>query len=260
MFAAMKPNDWIEIGMLRVLARWVMGIAVVLATTAIPVSAQIDDMKNCEQMDSSVNAIRACTAVLASPALSPADRVRVYMRRSKAWIIEEEPAAAAEDYSHALDIEPKNLDALQGRAKAHALAAAHAAAVSDFTQLIAEQPGRDDHFSGRGASQLALGQYEAALADHAKAIEINPKNMDAYIGRAHVFDALKDRPKALIEFDRAIAADPKVIRVYWVRGEMADSWGEKQIAIDSYVKVLSLNGVYEDARRRLQKLGILHPP
>jgi tetratricopeptide (TPR) repeat protein len=250
----------IKTGMARLVRQWAACAGLALAAAVMPARAQTDDMKNCEQMDSSIIAIRACTTVLAAPSLNPEDRVRIYMRRSKAWIIEEEPAAAADDYSRILEIEPKNFDALIGRAKARALSGAHTQAVSDFTQLIKDQPEQDEHYRGRGVSQLALGQHDAALADLARALEINPKNMEAYIDRANVYDALKDRPKALKEFDRAIAADPKFIRTYWVLGEMADSWGEKDLAIDSYTKVLSLNGVYEDARRRLQKLGVLHPP
>ncbi|MEQ1717000.1 MAG: hypothetical protein ABL907_13610 [Hyphomicrobium sp.] len=44
------------------------------------------------------------------------------------------------------------------------------------------------------------------------------------------------------------------------RAEMAEAWGEHQLAIESYVKVLKINGVYEDARRRLQRLEVVTPP
>ena len=239
------------------LAAYLMAACPVFAT---PAQSPASNMDNCVQDNSSAIAIRACTLVLASASLSPAERVRIYMRRSMAWIIEEEPSAAVEDYSHVLEIEPKNLDALKGRARASALAGDHATAVAGWTQVIADLPANDAAYRGRGASQLALGNHDEALADYTKSLEINPKDVKAYIGRANVYDALKDRQKALKEFDSAIAVDPNFIRVYWVRGEMADSWGEKDIAIASYVKVLALNGVYEDARRRLQKLGILHPP
>ncbi len=88
---------------------------------------------------------------------------------------------------------------------------------------------------------------------------INPKGTDAYVGRASVFDALNDRDKASREFDLAIGVDPDRLETYWARAEMALRWGEKELAIKNYEKVLKINAIYAHARKALDRLGISAP-
>ena len=89
---------------------------------------------------------------------------------------------------------------------------------------------------------------------------INPKGIEAYMGRAQVFHAMKDRDRANQEFEKGIAVNENYLPLHWARAEMAEEWGNSDLAIASYVKVLKINGVYEDARRRLQRLGVFTPP
>ena len=241
------------------MATGLLACATMLAI-ATPALSQQTDMQNCEQEDSSPIAVRACSVVLSAPGLSASETVRVYTRRGRAWMMEEEPAAAEEDFTHVLAVEPKNAEALQGRASALTAQGKHAAAVEDWTRMIDLYPAHDEYYRNRGASLLAAGKYDEALADYAQSLKINPKGVEAYIGRASVYEAMKDRDKTSKEFELAIAVEPNFLPIYWARAQTAERWGEKDVAIQNYVQVLRINGVYAHARKALVRLGVDTPP
>ena len=227
---------------------------------ADPEDDQAKVLADCEQTDSAPRVVRSCTLILNGQKLEPSERMRILILRGVGWSKEDEFAAAAEDFSSALEIDPASVAALEGRAKARTKLAEHGKAADDWSQLLGLQPQNDKYYRLRGNERLAAGQHQEALADFDKSLEINPKAVDAYIGRAHVYHALKDRPLAEKEFKKGIEVNDNYLPLHWARAEMAEHWGEDKLAIESYVKVLKINGVYEDARRRLQRLGVFTPP
>lgn len=225
------------------------------------VSAQVPTtLKDCEQTDSAPLVIRACTNVLNGENLEPAERKRILILRAVGWSKEEDFHAAADDYSGALEIEPDNIAALEGRARALGKASDYAKAVDDWTRLITLQPKNDLFFRSRGLARMGAGTYQEALADFDVSLALNPKEVEAYMGRAQVFDAMKDREGAKAEFEKGIAVNDRYLPLFWMRGEMARDWGDKELALASYTQVLAINSLHEDARRRMFYLGVLHPP
>lgn len=217
-------------------------------------------LKDCEQTDSSPLVVRACSHILNGQALDPAERKRILFMRARAWIMEEDFHAAADDYSGVLEIEPGNVAALEGRAKAYGRGGEHAKAADDWSTLLAANPQNGLYYRKRGTERIEVKQFEEALADFGKSLEIDPKAIDAYVGRAQTYNAIGDREKAKAEFDKGIAIDDRQISLFWIRGEMARAWGDKDLAIASYTRVLQINSLHEDARRRIFNLGVLHPP
>lgn len=88
----------------------------------------------------------------------------------------------------------------------------------------------------------------------------NAAEVEAYMGRAQVFNAMNEREKAKSEFEKGIKVNGRYLPLFWMRGEMARDWGDRELALESYAKVLAINSLHEDARRRMFNLGILHPP
>ncbi len=218
------------------------------------------EMQACAQDNVASFAIRACTTLITSAKFGTTDLGRIYTWRGKAWLTEDDPEAAAADYTKALEIDPNNFIALQDRAKAFTKLGEHSKAVEDWSRLIANNLLNDQYFRNRGTSSLAAGQHAEAIADFDKSLEINPGEVDAFIGRATVYDAQKKRDLARKEFDKGIAIKPQYLPLYWARAEMSERWGEQHLAINDYTMVLKINGVYANARKALVRLGIQTPP
>ena len=231
------------------------GTTLICAQGVTPAPAPSD----CEQDNVASLAVRACTYLLSLLDLSPEDRLRILNRRGQAWLVEDDPEAAAEDFTKALSLEPGNVNALKGRVESYDRLGKFDLAVQDWTTLIALSPSDDKLLRNRGASYRGAKNYSLALADYAKSLQINPKGLDAYIGRALVYDAMGERDKALKEFEAGIAVDDKYLLLFWERARMVDRWGEKQQAINDYIAVLKINGHWANARKHLERLGVYSP-
>ena len=253
-----RQRSRLNAGGLR-LAALVAGLAGLVSTLGAG-AAFAGTLGDCEQDDIASTALRACTQLLADPAIKGHERGRIHTLRGVAWMTEDDPAAAANDFSRAIEIDPANLRALRTRAKAYKLLGNHELSALDWGRLIALKPDAEEFYRHRGSAYLGAGHTDAAFADYDKAIALNPKNMEAHIGRALVFEKLGDRTKVLAEFAKAIELDPTYIPTYWEKGQVAERWGDVELAIETYSTLLKYNGVYSHARKRLQKFGILHPP
>ncbi len=225
-----------------------------------PARGQTPTMADCEQTDSAPLVVRACTHFLNTQELEPGARVRILTLRAVGWAKEDEFAAAADDYTSVLQLEPGNVRALEGRAGARAKLAQFAKAVDDYSSLIAQNPANDSYYRSRALAYLAARHYDEALADFDRSLELNAAEVEAYMGRAQVFNAMNEREKAKSEFEKGIKVNGRYLPLFWMRGEMARDWGDRELALESYAKVLAINSLHEDARRRMFNLGILHPP
>ncbi len=248
-------------------AAFALAASVLITTTPAVTQEQRrePELKDCAQDDVASFAIRACTALIMSekfntPDFSIENRARIYAWRGKAWMTEDDPAAAAADFSSALTIDPRGISVLKNRALAYTKLGEHTKAAEDWSRVIADQSKNDQYYRSRGTSLLAAGRHAEALADFDKSLEINSSGVDAYIGRAAVYDSLGDQTQAKQEFDHAIALNPGYLSIYWERAVMAERWGEQKLAIKDYEMVLKINGVYSHARKALRRLGIEHPP
>lgn len=226
--------------------------------------AQTYAAKDCEQEDSNVLALRACTAMLEAGKLDDATRAKYQVRRGYAWLADDDGAdAALEDFNNALKFAPADVKSLRGRAKAHTLLDKHEEAVADWTAILATNPSpqeTENLLMDRGASSLAAGKPQAALADFAKAGELNPKSEKAHVALAEVYASLSDRPNALKEYDLARAINGGSYEFYLARALMAERWGETQSAIENYAAALKIDPRKAwDARKALKRLGVDYP-
>lgn len=243
----------------RGLGRWV-GVMLVVCMCAPTLAAQTTTKNDCHQEEISSLAVRACSVLINGPDLELAERGHLFTLRGNAWMKDDEPGAAVSDFARAIDIDPKNLLALKGRARAYTLIGEHNLSSEDWSRVIELTTEDDDAYLHRGLSELAAGKADQAVADFSKAIAINNKNINAYIGRGRAYDRLNEREKALKEFEMAVAIDPNYIPVYEARAEAADAWGETKLAIDNYLAAIKLNAFNLKVRQALQRLGVDTPP
>ncbi len=237
--------------------------AALLLSIATP-AAFAADARDCEQEDSHVTALRACTALLDAGNIDEVTRARYLIRRGYAWLADEDGAdGAKEDFTRALHTDPANVKALKGRAKASTRLGQHDLAIADWSSILATKPDAKETeaaLMARGAAHLSAGAQDAALADYARALELNPKSEAAHIARASVFAARGDRASVLKEYDLARAINGGSYDLYIARAQIAESWGETQSAIDFYQAALSIDPRRAwTARKSLKRLGVDYP-
>ncbi len=92
--------------------------------------------------------------------------------------------AARRWYDRALALDPRQAEALRGRALLALRAGELARAEADLDQLIA-QTDDPDNLAVRGRIRLRRGRPEDAIADFDRCLEADPDNLPARAGRAH---------------------------------------------------------------------------
>jgi len=141
-----------------------------------------------------------------------------------------------------IQINPKNVAALNLRGWAKLFAKDFNGALADFNKVITLAPnaiGIEKVYNDRGTIFDFLGEREKALADYNKAISINPNYPQPYNGRANILSAKGDLDKAFLDYDKAIKLDPKLMPpydgrayIYFVRGDFDKSLDDLDKALE----------------------------
>jgi len=136
-----------------------------------------------------------------------------------------------------------DLSAIEWFEKAYAsnISGSHKDAVDEYSKAIEINPKDAGAYYNRGATYISLGNYNQAIQDFSKAIEINPKYVWAYYYRGIVFGRLGDHNRALQDFDKVIEINPKDAMAYMNRGNASGRLGDHNRAIQDYNKAIELN-------------------
>lgn len=235
-------------------------LALFVSPIAPPARAEEDDAKLCEQQTQAHNAMRACTRLLMSDELDNAGRVRLLMLRANAWFVLWDMAAAADDFSDVLKIEPSNITALLGRAEAHRHTGQYEKAAADWGAIAGIKPNDLAAHVQHGQNLILAHKFEDARAAFVRALAIDAKSVESYAGLASALDQLGQKEEAAKNFAAALAINPNDAPTHIARAEAAERSGDRKLAIESYSAAVRLNGMQLRPRQALQRLGVETPP
>ena len=191
--------------------------------------------------------IKKATAEIESGKLEKADLVEAYLTRAWALSDQEEYNQAIQDFSKAVELDPKNTEALGGRGWANAEMEDFEQAWEDFNQVIALDPEDSEAYEGRAWCLEKQGKYDLALKDYSTAIKLNPVSSEAYEGRGWVWSAKEDHEKAIADFTRAIEIKPGLAVAYEGRGLSYKETGRYEPALADYTQAIKLDPENYDA-------------
>lgn len=102
----------------------------------------------------------AVSLVSAKPGVPGADRI--YYNRGNAFLMRRQTKQAAEDYTKAIELNPKNQGAYSNRGYIHYLNGRYREAVDDYAKAVAIDPRSRRPYFGLGMGYRALGQEKLA--------------------------------------------------------------------------------------------------
>ncbi len=148
---------------------------------------------------------------------------------------------AVDDLTRALELDPRNVGALECRGRANFEMGRHADAVADLTQTLRLLPRDVQAFLLRGRARFALGELDAALADLDRAVALSPGDGRAWIWRAAVLIAKGDLDRALAVASRAVELLPKEADAWAQRAEARRRSGDAAGAIADASRSIELD-------------------
>lgn len=142
------------------------------------------------------------TAFLGFCQTSPEMQVNNLLKQGENKLEIRDYQGASEDYTQAIQIAPKNIDAYIKRGYAYYSLKNYKAARKDYTQAIKIEPKNIEVYIKRGHTNFFLKDYQAAIKDYTQAISLAPDSVDAYKNRAAVHLKLRNRQEAIKDYQK----------------------------------------------------------
>ena len=147
---------------------------------------------------------------------------------------------AMEDYSKAIELDPKSALAYTNRGNGHWAQGLLKEAIADYSKAIGIDPSYASAFHNRGMTMQGQGLHEEAIADFTKAIDLGLKAPWAYFnrGNSHLLKGHLD--EAIADYKSATEKDPKYAQAFANRGHAKQAKGLKDEAVADWEKALEV--------------------
>ncbi|TPP45098.1 Tetratricopeptide repeat family protein [Leishmania donovani] len=148
---------------------------------------------------------------------------------------------AIEDYTAALDLDPRNPFTHYNLGISYDHKGRHARAMQAFTRAIELDDRHPDFFHNRGFTQRKQGAYAAAIADYTTAISLDPKHFKSHYNRAYCFSKLGRYEEAVADYAAALQIDSGNANAYHNRGAALAKLGRLEAAVENFNCALRLS-------------------
>lgn len=154
---------------------------------------------------------------------------------------------AIQDYSRAIERDPKYSVAFNGRGSAYHAQKDYDRAIQDYNDALRLNPNFASAFNNRGIAYYDKRDYDRAIEDYDQAIRLDPKYAAAFNNRGNVYRDKRDYDRAIQDYDEAIRLNPNYALAFNNRGIAYRSKRENERAIQDYDRAIKLNPKYAAA-------------
>ena len=165
-------------------------------------------------------------------------------------------------YSEAIELNPNDYKAHNGRGEAYQKLEKYKLAIDDYDKAIQLNPKFEVAYYHRGiAYSEGLKRYERAIIDYNEAIQLSSKFWQAYNNRGWAYYKLKQYERAIQDFDKTIELYPIFVKknnnrgsypmyanAYYNRGLAYQELKQYEQALKDYDKALELDPNFELAK------------
>jgi len=161
-----------------------------------------------------------------------------YFNRGVSKFEQGDMQGAIEDYTRAIEIDPKYTSAYLNRAHAKFKSDDLMGSIEDLITFIELDPNNETAYNNRGFIRQILGDLEGAVEDYNKAIKINPNFGDAYFNRSTALKFMGNLEGAIKDYNMLIQINPNDVRAYYYRGAAKFDMGDFQGSLEDFSRVI----------------------
>ncbi|MBM3934451.1 MAG: tetratricopeptide repeat protein [SAR202 cluster bacterium] len=174
--------------------------------------------------------------------LSPAEQAQLvtHLNTARAYFTAGMDNQALGEYEMALAIDPKSVDAIDGRGAVYLSLERFDEALVDFNKAIELDPEFDVAYLHRANLYIKQNRVEEGFADLTKAIELNPIDPFNHSYRGDYYLAARNYPAAVADYTKAIELAPESSQLYSVRATAYALMGQSAKSALDVTKAVSL--------------------
>ena len=214
--------------------------------------------------------VQACSAMIASPGLSPHMQAIAYNNRAAGYNRKEDHSRALQDLNQAIRLRPDYALAYRNRGDTYRFRGRYDLALRDYNEAIRLDPNSAPAFRGRGLTfhlkaswdfEGLLNEeayYKRAVQDYEQAIQLSPGVAINYILAGDSYAQMRRYDVAVKFYDKAISLDPSFGVAYVARAIMFRKLRQTHRAIADYKAALRLKiseGLRKSIEASLDDLG-----
>ena len=156
---------------------------------------------------SSMTLFSSAVVLLSSQSKALANSVDYYLTKIQSLYDQDRDKGREKDIinyaNKALDLDPRNGDALFFRAVAKVDIGDLKGGISDYNKVLKVMRNDEWAYQNRGYAKYLLKDYSGALSDYNKTLKINPNNEQAVVNRAILYEALGKAEKSCADWRKA---------------------------------------------------------
>lgn len=161
--------------------------------------------------------------------------------RGKIKVDRKQTDSALDDFNKAIKIDPNFTKAYLNRAVLFTDKNEFDKAIDDYTLVLQIESKNPVALQGRGLLYVNKRKdYAAALVDFKKLAEIAPTSANSFLYRGRAYQFLNNSELALADFNRSIELNPKFYLPYLYRGILYYGKADYNAALRDYLKALEL--------------------
>ncbi len=173
--------------------------------------------------------------------------VEAYQRRGEAYLTSEQNVAAAlDDYTSAVRLDPYNPAVLVRQAELLNRIGDYAQARERCTQALEQETGLGAALRVRAAAYAGQGDPQSALADYQAAIDAAPDDAANYIARGRFYAQQGHDKDALVDYTTAIEVAPEDPETYSARAAFYRRRGQYKQALADYTRAVEIDPTYDN--------------
>lgn len=158
---------------------------------------------------------------------------------------------ALADYSAAIHLNPRYVQALNNRGMIYERKGDYDRALADYDAALKIDPQHSKTWHNRGDVRSLRKEWALAVADYDKAIALDDADGEAFRNRANAHHMLKQDDLALKDYEQALDINPEDVLAYYDRGVVLYAVGRKKEAFQSFKTASSMDARFKNPMLKL---------
>ncbi len=185
---------------------------------------------------------------------------RVHTNLAVAYLVDGQTDLALNHFNRAIEINPKDIQALNGRGAILTNRGEHAQAILDFDQVLKIESNSPLVYLNKAKNLAMQSKFTEAYAEIDNALKLDSHYAKAYITRGDIYKSQQKWDEALKAYQMAVQLAPYNAEPYYNIGKIYLVKGDSNLALKSFTKCLEIDPQNTKAREERDLLLNRHLP